>query len=110
MTQTSAWHDSLDESTDAQQLEGLWSVALRRARYVLAIIVCGFMTHSSISTTVRAAKDYGYRCTLVTAACATRDIPTPDGGVLSARDLHHAEMAALGDNFAAVVGEAQALI
>jgi len=76
----------------------------------LDIIVCGFMTHSSISTTVRAAKDYGYRCTLVTAACATRDIPTPDGGVLSARDLHHAEMAALGDNFAAVVGEAQALI
>ncbi|SDK64099.1 Nicotinamidase-related amidase [Pseudomonas delhiensis] len=76
----------------------------------LDIIVCGFMTHSSISTTVRAAKDYGYRCTLVTAACATRDIPTPDGGVLSARDLHHAEMAALGDNFAAVVGEAQALV
>ncbi|MDF3934509.1 cysteine hydrolase family protein [Pseudomonas citronellolis] len=76
----------------------------------LDIIVCGFMTHSSISTTVRAAKDYGYRCTLVNAACATRDIPTPDGGVLSARDLHHAEMAALGDNFAAVVAQAQALV
>lgn len=76
----------------------------------LDIIVCGFMTHSSISTTVRAAKDYGYRCTLVDAACATRDIPTPDGDVLRARALHHAEMAALGDNFAAVVAQAQALV
>ncbi|WP_374440303.1 cysteine hydrolase family protein [Pseudomonas panipatensis] len=76
----------------------------------LDIIVCGFMTHSSVSTTVRAAKDYGYRCTLVDAACATRDIPTPEGGVLSARDLHRVEIAALGDNFAAVVSQAQALI
>lgn len=76
----------------------------------LDLIVCGFMTHSSISTTVRAAKDYGYRCTLVDAACATRDIPTPEGGVLAARDLHRAEIAALGDNFAAVVAQAQALV
>ncbi|MFV3306734.1 cysteine hydrolase family protein [Pseudomonas sp. NY15181] len=76
----------------------------------LDVIVCGFMTHSSISTTVRAAKDYGYRCTLVDAACATRDIPTPEGGVLAARELHRAEIAALGDNFAAVVSQAQALV
>ncbi|KAF1054671.1 MAG: Streptothricin hydrolase [Stenotrophomonas maltophilia] len=76
----------------------------------LDVIVCGFMTHSSISTTIRAAKDYGYRVTLVDAACATRDIPTPDGGVLAAAALHHAEVAALGDNFAAVVAQAQALI
>ncbi|MNZ90142.1 Streptothricin hydrolase [compost metagenome] len=76
----------------------------------LDLIVCGFMTHSSVSTTVRAAKDYGYRCTLVDAACATRDIPTPEGGVLSAQDLHRAELAALGDNFAAVVAQAQALV
>ncbi|MNN27511.1 Isochorismatase family protein [compost metagenome] len=68
------------------------------------------MSHSSVSTTVRAAKDYGYRCTLVDAACATRDIPTPEGGVLSAQDLHRAELAALGDNFAAVVAQAQALV
>ena len=32
---------SLDESMDAAQLEGLWSVTLRRARYVLAVLLCG---------------------------------------------------------------------
>ncbi|HCL3684904.1 TPA: cysteine hydrolase, partial [Pseudomonas aeruginosa] len=57
----------------------------------LDLIVCGFMTHSSVSTTVRAAKDYGYRCTLADSACATRDIPTLNGGVLSAADLQRAE-------------------
>ncbi|NQD91643.1 cysteine hydrolase [Pseudomonas sp. CrR25] len=76
----------------------------------LDLIVCGFMTHSSISTTVRAAKDYGYRCTLVDAACATRDLPTPDGLVISAAEVHRIEMIALADNFAALVPQASALI
>lgn len=76
----------------------------------LDLIVCGFMTHSSISTTVRAAKDYGYRCTLVSAACATRDLPTLDGGVISADEMHRVEVIALADNFASVVPQAKALI
>lgn len=76
----------------------------------LDLIVCGFMTHSSISTTVRASKDYGYRCTVVEAACATRDLPSLDGQVISAADMHRAEMIALADNFAAVVPRASALL
>ncbi len=36
----------------------------------LDLIVCGFMSHSSVSTTVRAAKNLGFRCTLVEDACA----------------------------------------
>jgi nicotinamidase-related amidase len=76
----------------------------------LDLIVCGFMTHSCISTTVRASKDYGYRCTLVDAACATRDLPTPDGKVISAADMHRAEMIALADNFAVLVPQASALV
>jgi nicotinamidase-related amidase len=76
----------------------------------LDLIICGFMTHSSFSTTVRATKDYGYRCTLVDSACATRDLPTLDGQVISAADMHRAEMIALADNFAAVVPRASALL
>ncbi|KMM83218.1 Nicotinamidase-related amidase [Pseudomonas taetrolens] len=66
----------------------------------LDVIVCGFMSHSSVSTTVRAAKDYGLRCTLVEDACATRDLPTPDGGVISAQQVQRTEMAIMNDNFA----------
>lgn len=72
----------------------------------LDLIVCGFMTHSSVSSTVRAARDYGYRCTLVDTAIATRDIPAGDG-TLAAADLHRMEMAALADNFAVVVPRAR---
>jgi nicotinamidase-related amidase len=65
----------------------------------LDLIVCGFMSHSSISTTVRAAKDYGYRCTLVEDACATRDLPSKHG-VISAAVVQQTEMAIMADNFA----------
>lgn len=74
----------------------------------LDLIVCGFMTHSSISTTVRAAKDYGYRCTLVDRACATRDLPF-EGGTLAAGEVHRMEMAILADNFAACVADTNAV-
>ena len=65
----------------------------------LDVIVCGFMSHSSVSTTVRAAKDYGFRCTLVEDACATRDLPTRDG-IIPAVDVQRTEMAIMNDNFA----------
>jgi len=65
----------------------------------LDVIVCGFMSHSSVSTTVRAAKDYGLRCPLVEDACATRDLPTPDG-IISAAQVQKTEMAIMNDNFA----------
>lgn len=74
----------------------------------LDLIVCGFMTHSSVSTTVRAAKDYGYRCTLVDKACATRDLPTEDG-TIDAETVHRIEMTIMADNFAVCVADAAAL-
>ena len=74
----------------------------------LDLVICGFMTHSSISTTVRAAKDYGYRCTLVDKACATRDLPMGDGAI-DAEQVHRMEMTILADNFAVCVPDASAL-
>ncbi|WP_339543750.1 cysteine hydrolase family protein [Pseudomonas sp. RA_35y_Pfl2_P32] len=65
----------------------------------LDLIVCGFMSHSSVSTTVRAAKNLGFRCTLVEDACATRDLPYK-GGVLTAEQVQQTEMAIMADNFA----------
>ncbi|MEG1079787.1 MAG: cysteine hydrolase family protein [Pseudomonas sp.] len=67
----------------------------------LDLIVCGFMSHSSVSTTVRRAKDYGYRCTLIEDACATRDLPFKEG-VIPAAQIQQSEMAIMADNFACV--------
>jgi len=74
-----------------------------------SLIVAGFMTHMCVSSTVRAALDLGYGCTLVADACATRDLPDGSGGTLAAAELHRAELAALADRFAVVVQSAEAL-
>ena len=36
--------------------------------------MCGMMTHMCVDTTVRAAKDLGYLVTLISDACATKDL------------------------------------
>ncbi len=66
------------------------------------IIFAGFQSHMCISSSARAALDLGYRSTVVSGAVATRDLPAPDGGVMSARDLHNASMIALADRFAII--------
>ena len=73
------------------------------------LIFVGFMTHMCVSASVRAALDLGYRSTLVSSAAATRDIPTPSGGVIGAASLHEASLAALGDRFAIIVERADQL-
>ena len=70
------------------------------------IIFAGFQTHMCISSSARAALDLGYRTTVVADAVATRDLPRPDGGVISAVDLHNATLAALADRFAIVAKDA----
>ncbi len=71
-----------------------------------ALIFAGFMTHNCVSSSVRAGKDLGYAMTVAGDACATRDLPCP-GGVIRARDLHAAELAALADHHAGVFDVAE---
>ncbi|PHQ72207.1 MAG: cysteine hydrolase [Sneathiella sp.] len=69
------------------------------------LIVCGFMTHMCVSSTVRAAMDLGYRNTVIAAASGTRDLPGVNGGgIITADVLHQASLAALADRFAIIAG------
>jgi nicotinamidase-related amidase len=70
------------------------------------IAVAGFMTHVCVNSTARAAFNHGYRTTVVGNATATRSLPNPSGGVVSAKDLHEASLTALNDFFAVVVPSA----
>ncbi len=69
---------------------------------VAKIIIAGFMTHLCISTTARAALDLGYGCSVLGPACATRDLPDGQGGVVAAADIHRVELVALADRFATI--------
>jgi len=74
-----------------------------------SLIVGGFMTHMCVSTTVRAASERGYRCTVIAAATGSRDLPGPFGGVIPAAEVHRVALAELADRFAVVVSDAGAL-
>ena len=72
------------------------------------LVVCGAMSHMCIDTTVRAAFDLGYQCTLAADACATRDLEF-DGRRIAAADVQAAFMAALAMPFARVCASEDAL-
>ena len=58
------------------------------------LTICGAMSHLCIDATTRAAFDLGFRCQVVTDACATRDL-TFEGTKITADLVHGAFMAAL---------------
>jgi nicotinamidase-related amidase len=68
------------------------------------LVIAGFMTHVCVNSTARAAFNLGYRPTVVANATATRSLPNPLGGELSAAAMHAGALAALADIFAIVVG------
>jgi nicotinamidase-related amidase len=65
------------------------------------LVIAGMMTHMCIDATTRAAKDFGYNCTLVGDACATRNLEI-NGEKINAVDVHNAFLAALNVTYATV--------
>ena len=72
------------------------------SRKIQNLVICGMMTHMCIDTSVRAASDLGYRCSLISDACATKNLSFEDR-IVKAEDVHTAFLAALHGLFARVV-------
>jgi len=72
------------------------------------VVLCGMMTHMCVDATVRAAKDYGFRCRMIADACATKDLQFSDK-IIQAEDVHHAFLAALNGFYASVINTKQFL-
>ena len=66
------------------------------------VIICGAMSHMCVDATTRAAFDFGFKCTVIHNACATRDL-TFEGLTIPAAQVHGAFMAALGMRYARVM-------
>lgn len=66
------------------------------------LVICGAMSHMCIDTTVRAAKELGFKCTLIEDACATRDLKF-GAEIIPAQTVHAVFMAALDGMFATVM-------
>lgn len=58
------------------------------------LVIMGMMTHMCLEAATRAAADYGFTCTVIHDACATRDIRFA-GETVKAHDVHLATLSAL---------------
>jgi len=66
------------------------------------LVICGMMTHMCVDATVRAAKDFGFNCALISDACATKQLEIK-GKVVKANDVHNAFLSALNGFYAKVI-------
>ncbi len=66
------------------------------------LVVCGMMSHMCVDTTVRAAKDFDYKITVIENACTTRDLKWKTE-IIPAETVHNSFMSALSGAFADVV-------
>lgn len=65
-----------------------------KANEVSELIVTGMMTHMCVDSTTRAAKDFGFECTVIGDACASRDLEI-NGKTVKAEEVHNAFLSAL---------------
>jgi nicotinamidase-related amidase len=66
------------------------------------LLIGGAMSHMCIDATTRAAFDFGFKCTVIHDACATRDL-TFEGLTIPAAQVHGAFMAALEARYARIM-------
>jgi nicotinamidase-related amidase len=76
-----------------------------RGQGLTQLVLAGMMTHMCIDTTVRAAADLGFQCSVAQDACATRDLAW-GGATVPAAHVQAAFLAALHGTFAQVLSVA----
>lgn len=65
-----------------------------KANEVSEVVITGMMTHMCVDATTRAAKDFGFDCTVIADTCASRDLEI-NGKIVKAEDVQNAFLSAL---------------
>lgn len=74
-------------------------LAYLQEKKITNLIVTGMMTHVCIDATVKAAKDYGFDCTVISDACATKDLDV-QGNKVPAKEVQNALLGAMAFYYA----------
>jgi len=80
---------------------------LKKAQ-IRQVVLCGMQTHMCVDATVRAAFDYGLKCTVLHDACATRELAF-QAQIIPAAHVHASFLAALNGVYAQVMSVAEFL-
>ena len=79
-----------------------------KTQNITRLVICGMMTHVCVDATVRAAKDHGFDITLISDACATRNLEI-QGQPVAAPEVQKSFLAALAYFYATVQTTAEYL-
>lgn len=73
------------------------------------VVLCGMQTNMCLEAATRAASDFGFKCTVVEDACATRDLKFGKITV-KAKDVHYATLSTLQGTYAEIVKTEDVLV
>ena len=79
-----------------------------RADSIEALVFCGMQTHMCLEAAVRAAHDFGFDCTVVHDACATRALQYEDL-IIPAKSVHYSTIQTLQGSYAKVISTEELL-
>jgi len=94
-------HERIIEKNYPNSFRDTELLAYLKTNNITELIICGMMTHICIDATTRAAKDLGFNCTIISDACATKDLEI-HGNTVTANEVQIAFLAALNYFYATV--------
>jgi nicotinamidase-related amidase len=77
-------------------------LAYLRENGITKLVLAGMQTHMCLEAATRAAHDFGFDCTVIADACATRDLKYGDT-IIPAAQVHAATLATLNRTYATVL-------
>ena len=79
-----------------------------RADSIEALVLCGMQTHMCLEAAVRAGHDFGFDCTLIEDACATRALQYGEL-IIPAKNVHFSTIQTLEGSYAKVISTEELL-
>lgn len=76
---------------------------------ITELVICGMMTHMCVDATTRAAKDFGFKTTVIGDACATKDLEIGYREV-KATEVQMSFLAALNNYYSSVMDTKEFLV
>jgi nicotinamidase-related amidase len=82
--------------------------AYLKSKGIRKLVLCGMQTHMCLEAATRAGSDLGYKCTVISDACATRDLKLNEVTVKAA-DVHVSTLVTL-KSYSTIIGTDDFLI
>jgi len=79
-----------------------------RADSIEALLLCGMQTHMCLEAAVRAGHDFGFDCTVIEDACATRALQYEEL-IIPAKNVHFSTIQTLEGSYAKVISTEELL-